>query len=314
MLSDSRREFVKTALLASGAIITTGTALGKGLIQPAITAVGGGRLSESEHERVWACWIGHSTVLIKLGSTWVLTDPVFADVVGLNILGLRIGPRRILPPAITLEELPKPDVVLLSHAHMDHMDMWTLERLSAMWPKQIAVLTATNTSDVISELPWMSCDEVDWGESTQIAGLTVKALQVQHNGWRFPGERCRGNGYRRTGRSYNGYEIEFDGMRIVFGGDTAYTTAFNTVHPEVDLAIMPIGAYEGYSAFHCNPEEAHAMSELMKARAIMPIHHLTFKQSAEPIREPLSRLLRATDQRRMHIAARLPGGTYKHLT
>jgi L-ascorbate metabolism protein UlaG (beta-lactamase superfamily) len=103
-------------------------------------------------------------------------------------------------------------------------------------------------------------------------------------------------------------------MRIVFGGDTAYTTEFKTVRPNVDLAIMPIGSYEGYSAFHCNPEEALAMSELMKARAIMPIHHLTFKQSPEPIREPLARLLRATDRSRMHIAARLPGSTYKHMT
>jgi L-ascorbate metabolism protein UlaG (beta-lactamase superfamily) len=195
---------------------------------------------------------------------------------------------------------------------MDHMDRWTLEKLSSMWPNQIAVLSATHTVDVINDLPWKSCEEIDWGETTSISGITIRALEVRHNGWRFPGEPCRSNGFKRTGRSYNGYEIEYEGARIVFGGDTAYTDAFRSVQPEIDLAIMPIGSYEGYSAFHCNPEEALAMSMMMHARAVMPIHHLTFRQSPEPIREPLARLIRAADTNKLHIAAKLPGNTYKY--
>lgn len=315
MEAGGRREFVKTMLMAGGGILTTSVALSNGHPQGmSMIQAGGSVLQEAHEERIWACWVGHSTVLIKLGEKWVLTDPVFADVVGLNILGLRIGPRRILPPAITLEELPMPDVVLLSHAHMDHTDRWSLERLSSKWPSQISVITASNTLDVISDLPWKSCNEMDWGDCVSEGGITVRAHQVKHNGWRFPGERCRSNGYRKTGRSYNAYEIEYDGARIVFGGDTAYTTAFSHIRPDVDLAVMPIGAYEGYSTHHCNPEEALAMTEMMRARAIMPIHHLTFKQSAEPIREPLHRLIKAVDHRRMHVAARLPGNTYRHTT
>ena len=313
MESGGRREFVKTVLLASGGILTTTVGVSKGATQSVVPLQASGSvLQEANDERIWACWVGHATVLIKLGEKWLLTDPVFADVVGLNILGLRIGPRRILPPAITIDELPRPDVVLLSHAHMDHTDRWTLEQLSSRWPNQISVMTASNTADVISDLQWKSCNEIDWGEQASEGGVIIRALQVQHNGWRFPGERCRSNGYKKTGRSYNGYEIEFDGARIVFGGDTAYTTAFRQIQSEVDLAIMPIGSYEGYSSLHCNPEEALAMSEMMRARAIMPIHHLTFKQSPEPIREPLHRLIHAVDQRRMHVAARLPGNTYRH--
>jgi L-ascorbate metabolism protein UlaG (beta-lactamase superfamily) len=308
-----RREFVKTVLLASGAFVTTTQSFGRGLADPTPhSGSGGAILHGAGNERVWACWVGHSTVLIKLGESWLLTDPVFADVVGLNILGLRIGPRRILPPAIGLDEIPRPDIILLSHAHMDHMDRWTLEKLSSMWPNQIAVLSATHTVDVINDLPWKSCEEIDWGETTSISGITIRALEVRHNGWRFPGEPCRSNGFKRTGRSYNGYEIEYEGARIVFGGDTAYTDAFRSVQPEIDLAIMPIGSYEGYSAFHCNPEEALAMSMMMHARAVMPIHHLTFRQSPEPIREPLARLIRAADTNKLHIAAKLPGNTYKY--
>lgn len=313
MLLGGRREFVKTTILACGGIVTSTTLLGKGLAGSGLSALARTQiLHDATNERIWACWIGQSTVLIKLGDTWVLTDPVFADVVGLNILGVRIGPRRILPPAIALDELPKPDLILLSHAHMDHMDTWTLEKIADKWPGEVSVLTASNTKDILVDLPWRTCDEIDWGEKATIHGLSVRALQVQHNGWRFPGERCRSNGYKRTGRSYNGYEIEFEGIRIVFGGDTAFTNEFRSVAKEVDLAIMPIGSYEGYAPFHCNPEEALAMANMMKARSIMPIHHLTFRQSAEPLREPLTRLIKALDGGSMHVAARLPGNTYRY--
>jgi len=313
MLSGGRRDFVKTAIQACGGIVTSTALHSKGLVDSGLNALVTRQiLHEAQNERVWACWIGQSSVLIKLGNTWVLTDPVFADVVGLNILGVRIGPRRILPPAIALHELPKPDLILLSHAHMDHMDRWTLENIAERWPNEISVLTASNTRDVIMDLPWLSCEEIDWGETTTLRGLSVRALQVQHNGWRLPGERCRSNGFRRTGRSYNGYEIEFEGIRIVFGGDTAFTNEFKTISREVDLAIMPIGSYEGYAAYHCNPEEAVAMANMMKARSIMPIHHLTFRQSSEPVREPLARLIKAIDGGSVHIAARLPGSTYRY--
>lgn len=308
-----RRDFVKTAVLGSGAIITTLPSYGKGLSYASqVLGFGSSLLDDASNERIWACWIGHSTVLLKLGDRWVLTDPVFADVVGIDVFGLRLGPRRILPPALSIDEIPRPDLVVVSHAHMDHMDLWTLERLTTMWPNQISVLTPTNTSDVIADLAWKSCDEIDWCEQSTISDITVRALEVRHNGWRFPGERCRSNGCKRTGRSYNGYEIEYDGVRIVFGGDTAYTSSFTAVRPHVDLAIMPIGSYEGYADLHCNPEEALAMTEMFRARALMPIHHLTFIQSPEPIREPLTRLMRAVDQRSLHIAARLPGNAYKH--
>lgn len=315
MKQPGRREFVKTSLLVSGAILTAPHVFAKGLGEPQHESERlCPRIEESEDQPVWACWIGHSTVLIKLGEQWVLTDPVFADVVGLNILGLRIGPRRILPPALTLEEIPRPDLVLLSHAHMDHMDAWTLERLTEKWPGQIDMLTATNTLDIVGDLAWRSAHEIDWEETTTISDITIRALQVNHNGWRFPGERCRSLGYQRTGRSYNGYEIEYQGARIVFGGDTAYTEAFRSVRTGVDLAIMPIGSYEGYSHYHCNPEEAVAMTKMMNARALMPVHHLTFRQSTEPIREPLTRLQKALNHEHTHLAARLPGSTYRYTT
>jgi L-ascorbate metabolism protein UlaG (beta-lactamase superfamily) len=313
MANQSRRTFVQTAILASGAILAGGLpmAANPGSISEAIHRVP--RLDLAEHCAVWACWVGQSTVLIKVGSTWVLTDPVFSDVVGLNILGLRIGPRRITPPALTVDEIPRPDVVLLSHAHMDHLDLPSLDRLTARWPGQIDVLTPPNTADLITEFPWKSVGEIDWNENTKLAGIGFRALQVKHNGWRLPGEPCRSHGDRRHGRSYNGYLLDCNGARVVFGGDTAYTRSFGQITGAVDLAIMPIGSYEGYENDHCTPEQALEMSAMMGARSLMPVHHLTFKQSAEPISEPLKRLHQKSREYDMVLAARLPGSTYSML-
>lgn len=256
----------------------------------------------------WACWIGHSTVLIRVAGKWILTDPVLFSTYGINAFGITLGPRRITQPALTLDEIPKPDIVLLSHAHMDHMDRKSLDAITERYPNQVTAITATNTSDVIDDLPWAALHEMDWGDTTSIQGISMKALRVKHNGWRLPGEACRAAGQRRSGRSYNGYEIEVDGVRIVFGGDTAYTEHFRDVRKPVDIAIMPIGAYDHFPEAHCTPEESLAMAEMMNARYVLPIHHSTFRQSQEPMAEPLQRLRSAMRKSSSQLALTEIGG------
>ncbi|HRK06075.1 MAG TPA: MBL fold metallo-hydrolase, partial [Chlorobiota bacterium] len=237
-------------------------------------------------------WIGHSTVLMRLGSSWILTDPVMFDRYGINVLGFTLGPHRYSRPALRVDDLPKPDLVLLSHAHLDHTDLPTLEALTNRFPNELTVVCASNTQDVVEELPWKSVGELDWDDRASINGVDVRALQVKHNGRRFPGEPCRADGHRR-GRSYNGYEIVAGGVKVVFAGDTAFTTSFRDVGSNIDVALMPIGAYRHCSEDHCTPEEGLAMTNMMKARYVVPIHYGTFKQSQEPVFEPLQRLRRA---------------------
>lgn len=258
------------------------------------------------HE-IRARWIGHATVWLDIGGFRIITDPVLFDAFGVSLLGTTFGPRRLTPPAVRVDDLPRPDLVLLSHAHMDHMDRATLEAIAERFPGQVDVITATRTSDVIDDLQWKSLNEMEWGESATLGGTTLRALQVKHNGWRLPGEACRANGQPRTGRSYNGYLIERNGVRIVFGGDTAYTKLLGKQVRNVDLAIMPIGAYNPYPETHCTPEESVAMAVDMKARFFMPIHHSTFRQSQEPIAEPLARLRLALSQTAMQVAATTVG-------
>jgi len=241
-------------------------------------------------DEITLAWIGHSTVLINFYGVKILTDPVLFERIGLFFLGMTFGPQRYSAPALELDELPKPDLILLSHAHMDHMDYHTLLTITDKFPNDIDCITAYNTSDVISDLKWKSLQEMDWGTELEMLGIKFKAFEVNHFGWRYPWEKDRSKGYMEDGRSYNAYVLERNGKRILFGGDTAFTELFQKVNVgNIDIAIMPIGAYVPWKKFHCNPEEALIMAcEHLKAKYFVPIHCSTFKQGTEPTDEPLT--------------------------
>lgn len=233
-------------------------------------------------------WIGHSTVFINFYGKWILTDPVFFGRVGVYALGFTWGPSRFTAPALSIDELPRVDIILLSHAHMDHMDYESLKAIAGKFPGQIDVITSYLSKDVISDLPWKSLTELDWGESRELDGTSFSAYEVKHFGWRFPWERDRSRGFFKDGRSYNAYLIERNGKRIVFGGDTANTNKLDVLkNKDIDVAIMPIGAYRPWRTNHCNPEEALIMADRMRAKYFIPIHCNTFQQGMEPRDEPL---------------------------
>ncbi len=234
-------------------------------------------------------WVGHSTMLIQVLGICILTDPVMFDRIGLSLFGAIIGPKRLVKPAIALEDMPKPDIILLSHAHIDHTDLRTLEYFAETYPAQIDVITAKNTTDITEHLLWRSIQELDWGMSYEFQHVKITAIEVLHNGWRMPWEADRRNGSKKIGRSYNGYLIECGGKRLVFAGDTTLTSAFQSLS-DIDVAMMPIGAYTGCGDNHCTPEEALAMADMMQAKAFMPMHCNTFGQAGEPMKEPMQRL------------------------
>ena len=193
-------------------------------------------------------------------------------------------------PALRFEDLPPIDLILLSHAHMDHLDTPTLRK----FPRTIPVVIAKNTFDVVEDLGFQEVYELDWGEWAEAAGVRIEALEVKHFGWRYPWENDRSKG-NWHGRSYNAYLLTRNGRSILFGGDTAYHEKFRVVKEKgvnLDLAIMPIGAYDPWIRNHCNPEQALAMADHMGAHHVLPIHWSTFIQSEEPTAEPMERLKR----------------------
>jgi L-ascorbate metabolism protein UlaG (beta-lactamase superfamily) len=259
---------------------------------------------------ITAAWIGHATVLINFFGTTILTDPVFSEKIGINILGMAtLGPKRLVRPALSIEELPPLDLILLSHAHMDHLDFPSLRRLN----KNTPVIMAKNTSDLIIRRGWKSVAELDWGETTAMAGVTIEAFQTRHFGWRFPWEPDRSRG-AWTGRSFNAYLISKNGRHILFGGDTAYQEFFKPLAERnitIDLAMMPIGAYDPWIRVHASPEQAVEMANHMNAKAILPLHWNTFTLSNEPQREPIERLKKALEKHSPSLALDDTGKTWK---
>ncbi len=125
--------------------------------------------------------------------------------------------------------------------------------------------------------------ELGWGERTRAAGIGFRAFQVNH--W---GARMR----RDTYRGYNGYLIDAGRYRILFGGDTADTNAFRALRTSrrIDLALMPVGAYNPWIHYHCTPEQAWRMANDAGAEVVLPVHHQTFALSRDPRYEPIERL------------------------
>jgi L-ascorbate metabolism protein UlaG (beta-lactamase superfamily) len=294
-----RRNFIKkTTALAAGAALLPPVFFNKfdtfGKVEMAEPA-SKPDISTWKDNQLNITWIGHATVLINFYGKIILTDPVMFSRVGVYFLGLTYGPSRFTAPAVNYEDLPKPDLVLLSHGHMDHTDYKTLACLTDDYPEEIDCVTSYNTADITSDLDWKSIQELDWGEETVINDIRIKALEVDHFGWRFPWEKDRRKGFLKDGRSFNAFILERNGVKILFGGDTAFHSKFLEEKGEqIDVAIMPIGAYYPWRQSHCNPEEALIMaSEHLNAKYFIPIHCNTFKQGMEPIDEPLSWLHQA---------------------
>jgi L-ascorbate metabolism protein UlaG (beta-lactamase superfamily) len=273
--------------------------------------------TEWSNNRVTAAWLGHATVLINFFGIKILTDPVLFPRIGIRIPFLfTIGPKRLTAPALKFDELPKIDIILLSHAHFDHIDTRTLRRLSRRRslrrPKEdfnapTKVITASRTRDLLRWTRLRDITELRWGERKTIAHslgeIDIIAVRLKHWGARLQRDDYRG---------YNGYLIERNGRRILFSGDTAFTETFGELRENgpIDLAIFSIAAYNPWIRSHCTPEQAIEMANAAGAQFIMPVHHQTFRLSFEPSREPIERFQAALRDQPERIALREIGETF----
>ncbi len=196
--------------------------------------------------RLTVAWLGHATVLINFYGVNILTDPALFSRVGIRGPGFTIGPKRLTVPALRVDELPRIDLVLLSHAHFDHFDRRTLRRL----PRTADVVTAARTADLLRGISFHTQTELRCHESTEFrypgGALRVEAIPVKHWGARMQYDNFRG---------YNGYILERNGVRVIFGGDSAMTDRFAELRggEPFALAIMAIGAYDPWIRVHATP-------------------------------------------------------------
>ena len=252
-----------------------------------------------EPGRVAVTFIGHSTFLIRTASAVLITDPVFTPHAG--PLG-RLGPRRVRPPALAPADLPPVDLVLLSHNHYDHLQPSSLAafrgRASYVAPLGLRGLLPSPSEPAGAgrdTAPIRSATrvELDWWESTRAGAADITCVPAQHFSARTP--------WDRNATLWCGFIVSVDGLTIYFAGDTGYAPHFAEIArrvPPIDLALLPIGAYEPrwfMQPVHMNPEEAVRAHRDLGSRISIGMHFGTFQLTDEGIDEPIRALARARE-------------------
>ncbi|MGN8159291.1 MBL fold metallo-hydrolase [Salinisphaera sp. RV14] len=226
-------------------------------------------------------WIGHACVLIQIDGLNLITDPVYAARVG-PLPG--IGVRRHTPPAIDWQHLPPIDLVLISHAHYDHLDRATI---AALVRRDDPVFVAGLGLDAwFARRGSRRIVTLDWWHSARptAEALSITAVPAQH--W------SRRGLFDRNRSLWAGFWIETPERRLYFAGDTGYGPHFRWIRERLgipDLALLPIGAYEPRDLMrrqHMNPDDAVQAHRDLAARRSMGIHFATFKLTDEGREQP----------------------------
>lgn len=243
-------------------------------------------------DRASLTWIGHATFLIQFSGLNILTDPHFSE--RASPLSWA-GPQRVVPPAMTLGELPEIDAVIISHDHYDALDLATVEALASHNHQRsltfVVPLGMKSWFDGAIALGTSRVVELDWGQSHSIAGMTFTAEPSQH--W---SKRTFFDAFQRL---WSSWVIAADGKQIFFAGDTGYAKLFKEIgrkYGQFDLALLPIGAYEPrwfMQPYHVNPEESVRIHLDVNARYSVAMHWGTFILTDEPLDEPPARLAEA---------------------
>jgi L-ascorbate metabolism protein UlaG (beta-lactamase superfamily) len=244
--------------------------------------------------------LGHATLLMNFFGVRIISDPTLMNRVGVSMGSLfTIGPQRHIAPPLLPSEMADLQVILITHAHMDHLD---LPSIAAM-PKSAAVISCDRSAKLIARLGFKDVRELKWGQAAEARGITVRAMSANHWGKRWP---PLGGHY-----GFNSYVLEKDGHRMLLACDSAETDIFATLAanpPEV--AAFSIGAYDPWIWYHANPEQVWSMFLSTRSRYLVPIHWGTFKLSKEPMEEPMQRLIAAAGDKADQIVLREIGGTW----
>jgi L-ascorbate metabolism protein UlaG (beta-lactamase superfamily) len=226
-------------------------------------------------------FIGHASFFVQLGGNNVIIDPNFAR--WLFVL------KRLRRPGLRVRDLPEIDMVLVTHAHFDHLHRPSLRaivqhnlRTRGTAP---AIVVPSHVSDLVSDLGFSEIIELDWWKSTRHGNLSVTHVPSRHWGARILKDAHRG---------YGGYVLRAGKHSIYHAGDTAYFAGFREIGRRLspELALLPIGAYNPpqFRNVHTDPADATQAFLDLNARWMVPMHYGTFRLSHEPVDEPLQLL------------------------
>ena len=227
-------------------------------------------------------FINHATTLIQIDGVNILTDPVWSERVSPVTWA---GPKRHQKPGVAFEDMPKIDLILISHNHFDHMDIETLERFAKR--DQSKILFGLGSKYYLKKTSQKNSIELDWNQSHQTNNLEVTFLPANHWSKRTLSD---------TNKSlWGGFAIEGQ-HKVYFAGDTGYGNHFKEAYKKFgtfDLSLIPIGAYEPrwfMKYHHMNPEDAVKAHLDLHSKHSLGIHHSTFQLTDEGIKEPREKL------------------------
>jgi len=229
---------------------------------------------ELQKGQICITWIGHASFLIQTCEHSVLIDPNWAK--WLKVI------KRIKHPGIELHDLPAIDLVLVTHAHFDHLDRRTLRAIARDQP----IAVPHHVGNLVHDLGFKQVHEMQHWETFNHGSLKVTLTPARHWGARVLHDSHRG---------FGGFLIEYEGRSIFHCGDTAYFDGFAEIgnRTDIDIALLPIGAYDAPTKrdVHMNPEQALQAFVELRAKTMIPMHFGTFRLSYEPLDEPPQRLL-----------------------
>jgi N-acyl-phosphatidylethanolamine-hydrolysing phospholipase D len=243
--------------------------------------------------RLAVVWVGHATALIQIDDKVVLTDPVFTSSVGQFS-------KRLVEPGIDPKDLPPIDAVLISHMHFDHLSLGSLAEIE---PKVRTALLPAGGAAYLTDWYSFPAHELRTWQAWEKDGLRVTAVPVDHVGWRYGVDEAW------MTHSFTGYVIEYHGLKVYFGGDSAYDQRMfvetGERFPKLDLALLPIAPIEPRSVmrrFHMDPREAVQAFVDLDAARMVPIHYGTFITSTDDPGDPLRELVSA--QKKLDLGTR----------
>jgi len=235
-------------------------------------------LPPADPGRIAVTWLGHASALLRVDGATLLVDPVLAG----GIPGAR---RRLTPPPLAPEQLPRIDALLISHDHYDHLDAPTVRRL----PRSTPVLAGAGSAPWFVRRGFTDVTELDWWDGVAVAGVRVEFVPAHHWSRRSPFDTCR--------RLWGGWVVTAaDGRSVLHAGDSAagpFHARIGARHRDIAVALLPVGAYAPrrlLRGVHMDPVEAVRAARDLGARRVVPVHWGTFVLSGEPVLEPLERV------------------------